>query len=69
MTRTRISTLLAGLALTALSVSASSPRLPTDSPGPVTPARIRHAPIVEGCFVPPPEPVAVPPCDDRESAR
>jgi hypothetical protein len=67
MTATRISTLLAGLVLTALSVSASpSPRPARPDTAPAAaPTRARHALVEEGCFVPPPEPVEVPPCDDR----
>ncbi len=66
MTRTRLSTLLGGLtfaaALTISPLSSSSTSLPVPV---AAPARVRHAPPVqEGCFVPPPEPVEVPPCVD-----
>jgi hypothetical protein len=64
MSRARTWTLLAGLILPALAISTSSSPRPA-----VVPARVRHVPIEEGCFVPPPELVEVPPCDDGRSHR
>jgi hypothetical protein len=76
---TRISTLLAGLTLTALSISPStSSSAAPAAPPTATAAAIPHAaparprrrpPEVEGCFVPPPEPVEVPPCDAGQPSR
>ncbi len=73
MTNARISTLLGALTLMAAlwASASSSPRpatLPAFASG-VAARRARHRPAIDGCFVPPPEPVAAPPCDDRRSAR
>lgn len=55
---------LVGLALSG-AVAAATPRRQT---APVqiaaAPRPAHHLPRVEGCFVPPPEPVVVAPCDD-----
>jgi hypothetical protein len=74
---TRISTLLAGVTLTALSISpaSSSSATPTATAASAAvaaaaPARPRRRlPEVEGCFVPPPDPVEVPPCDAGRPSR
>ena len=68
MTHSRIWTLLAGLTLAVLSVSVSSSPRP-ESVSAAAPARVRHLLVEEGCFVPPPEIVEVPPCDDGQGPR
>ena len=74
---TRISTLLVGLTLMALSISPSAsgsravpaPAL-SSAERATAPARLRHRlPEDEGCFVPPPEPVEVAPCDSGRTSR
>jgi hypothetical protein len=71
MTRSRLSTLLGGLTFTAaLAMSPPSTSSPSRRIPPAAPARVRHVPVVEeGCFVPPPEPTEVPPCDDARTTR
>jgi hypothetical protein len=64
-----LTTVLAGLTLAGLlTVSAAKAGAPVTAARPVpaapAPKRARHLPRVEGCFEPPPEPVAPPPCTD-----
>ncbi len=55
---------LVGLALSG-AVAAATPRAETATVQiAVAPRPAHRLPRVEGCFVPPPEPVAVAPCDD-----
>ena len=63
-----LTTILAGLTLAGLlTVSAAKAGAPVSGVRPAAapaPKRVRRAPVVEGCFEPPPEPVAPPPCTD-----
>ena len=68
MTLARISILLGGLTLAAaLASSCGTDERARAEPLRLAPAptRVRHVLVEEGCFVPPPEPVEVPPCDAR----
>jgi hypothetical protein len=62
---------LVGLTLSGTVAATAAPR--AESPSGRTAAAPRpprrRPPQIDGCFVPPPQPVAVAPCDDAGSAR
>jgi hypothetical protein len=64
---------LLGLVVSGAAAGAAAPRVANTSvpiqaaPRPTRPTH--RAPLIAGCFVPPPEPVVVAPCDDVGGPR